>query len=131
MKASQRRTCFLTAAAMCSLIGASAVPNLVYAASGSWLGTADATWANASNWSTTPVPGTGDTATFNGAGNGNIAINLGGGVTINTVLFDTSSAASYIIGTGAVGSQTLTLDNGGAITVNSTVTNNETVNAAL
>ena len=51
------------------------------AASGIWTGATDATWAGA-NWSASPVPGTGDTATFNGAGGGHTAIDLGSGVTI-------------------------------------------------
>ncbi len=47
--------------------------------------------------------GHGDTATFNGAGNSNLVINLNSGVTINTVIFDTSSAAAYTIGSGLGG----------------------------
>jgi autotransporter-associated beta strand protein len=58
-------------------------------------------------------------------------LDLGAGVTTNTILFDTSSAAAYTIGSGAVGSQSLTLNDGGAITVNSTVTNNQLFNAAI
>jgi hypothetical protein len=77
------------------------------AASGSWTGITDATWAGA-NWSASPVPGTGDTATFNGTGNGNTTIDLGGGVTIANILFNTGGAAAYTIGTGAAGSETLT-----------------------
>jgi hypothetical protein len=100
-----------------------------FAADGIWTGASDATWAGA-NW-TGGVPGTGDTATFNGAGNGNTTIDLGGGVTLLNLLFDTSSAAAYTIGSGAVGSQTLTLDNTASITVNATVTAAQTVNAAI
>src|ERR1700704_630411 len=101
------------------------------ATSATWNGTTSTAWTLSTNWSGNPlvVPGSGDTATFNNAGNGNTTLNLGLGVTINTVLFDTSSAASYTIGSGAVGSQTLTLNDAGAITVNSTVTNNQTINA--
>ena len=100
------------------------------AASGTWTGATDANWADA-NWSATPVPGTGDTATFSGAGDGNTTINLGSGVTILDLLFNTGSAAAYTIGSGAVGSQTLTLNNSGGITLNSTVANNELFNAAI
>ena len=99
------------------------------AASGNWTGLTDATWAGA-NWSAA-TPGTGDTATFNGAGNANVVINLGGGVTINTVLFNTASAAAYTIGTSPAGGQTLSLNNTGGITMNSTVANNELFNAAI
>ena len=112
----------------CLLLMAGAL-NL-FAASGSWIGAADSTWAGA-NWSATPVPGSGDTATFNGAGGGHTTIDLGSGVTIMNLLFNTGSAAAYTIGNGAVGSQTLTLNNSGGITLNSTVANNELFNAAL
>ena len=100
------------------------------AASGSWIGAADSTWAGA-NWSATPVPGSGDTATFNGAGGGHTTIDLGSGVTIMNLLFNTGSAAAYTIGNGAVGSQTLTLNNSGGITLNSTAANNQLFNAAI
>ena len=101
----------------------------VHAASATWNGTTDAIWANATNWSTSPVPGTGDTATFDNAGNGMVVLNLGTGVTVNTILFDTASAAAYTIGSGNVGSQSLTLNDTGAITVNSGVTTNQLINA--
>ena len=99
-------------------------------ASATWNGTTDAVWATGTNWSAA-TPGTGDTATFNGVGNGFTNLDLGGGVTIGSITFDTASAAYYKIGTGAAGSQTLTIDNGGSITVNSTVLNSQTFNAGL
>jgi autotransporter-associated beta strand protein len=102
-----------------------------FAASATWNGTTDATWATGTNWSATPVPGTGDTATFNNAGGAVDVINLGAGVTIGNLIFDTSSVAAYTIGSGAVGSQTLTLNNGGAITANSTINANQLFNANL
>jgi autotransporter-associated beta strand protein len=98
-----------------------------------WTGANGSTWAGA-NWSSSPVPGAANnvhTATFNSAGNGQTTINLGAGVTLNTVLFDTATAAAYTIGSGAVGSQTFTLENGGAITTSSTVTNGQVVNATV
>jgi uncharacterized protein (TIGR03382 family) len=102
------------------------------AASDTWTGTTDGTWATSTNWAGGNVPGSGNTATFNGAGNGNTTIDLGAGVTLGTLLFDTSSAAAYTIGSGAVGSQTLTLGTvGNAITMNSTVANNELINSNL
>ena len=78
-------TSALTAAIVVSFLAPKAS-----AASATWNGTTDAMWSTLTNWSANPVPGTGDTATFNGAGNGNTTIDLGGGVTIGTVLFDTS-----------------------------------------
>jgi len=79
-----------------------------HAASGTWLGTVDATWAGA-NWSASPVPGAGDTAVFNGTGNGSTTIDFGTGVTVGAITFDTASAAAYTIGSGGVGAQALTL----------------------
>ncbi len=106
-------------------------PPWVHAANASWTGTTDSLWATPTNWTPATVPGTGDTATFNGAGNANTTLSLGTGVTINSVVFDTASAAAYSIGSGAVGSQTLLLDATATLTVNSTVTANQTINAAL
>ena len=100
------------------------------AASGTWTGAVDNTWAGA-NWTASPVPGTGDTATFSGAGGGHTSIDLGSGITIFNILFNAGNAAAYTIGNGAVGSQTLTLNNSGGITVNATVANNQLFNAAI
>jgi autotransporter-associated beta strand protein len=58
-------------------------------------------------------------------------IDLGAGVTIGNITFDTSSVAAYTIGSGGAGSQTLTLNNGGAITANSTINANQLFNANL
>jgi autotransporter-associated beta strand protein len=99
------------------------------AASDTWTGATDALWSNTANWNpSVAVPGTGDTATFNAASS-NTTIDLGAGVTLGTLLFDTSSAATYTIGSGAVGSQTLTL--GTAVQMNSTVAQNQLINANL
>jgi autotransporter-associated beta strand protein len=105
-------------------------PQIARADSGTWTGATSGQWANTANWSgiTTTVPGTGNTATFNGA-SGNTTIDLDGGVTIGTLLFDTGSAAAYTIGSGVVGSQALTLDNAGAITINAGVTTNQLFNS--
>jgi len=100
-----------------------------YAASGEWLGTTNSTWATTTNWNPNTTPGTGNTATFDTAGNAHTTIDLGAGVTINTVAFNTG-AASYTIGSGAVGSQTLTLNDNGAITSSGTAAS-QTVNANL
>lgn len=117
-----------TAAILCAALIA---PRTTSAATATWNGTTDAAWITATNWNTNLIPGTGDTAIFNNAGNGNTIIDLGAGITLNTLLFDTAGAAAYTIGAGAVGSQTLTLDNGGAITINAAVTTSQLINAAL
>ena len=102
----------------------------LHAASDIWDGSNSASWADSSNWVTNlTVPGTGNIATFNDAGNGNTTIDLGAGVTIGSVVFDTSSAASHTLGSGAVGSQTLSFDNAGGITLNAAVTNSQLINA--
>jgi autotransporter-associated beta strand protein len=127
MKMNHTRTLF-PIAALLFMAGALSLQ----AANGTWTGATDATWAGA-NWSAA-TPGTGDTATFNAASgtvNAHTTINLGGGVTINTVLFNTASAAAYTVGSGSVGSQTLTFNNNGGVTMNSTVANNEVFNAAV
>ena len=109
-----------------------ATTSAVHAAGGAWLGAAGSAWSDTSNWSVAPVPGAGDTATFNGAGAGNTTIDLGAGVTVGSVLFDTASAAAYTIGSGGAGGQTLTLGTAGnAITVNAGVAANQSFNANL
>ncbi len=117
---------FLPAAAIILYAGSA------HAASGTWNGAVDATWAGA-NWSASPVPGTGDTATFSAtsaAVNARTTLDLGAGVTVATVLFDTANAAAYTIGSGAVGSQSLTLnDTTAAMTLNVAVAQSQLVNA--
>jgi autotransporter-associated beta strand protein len=120
----------ILAGTVAMLLAGAASSGTAQAASAVWTGAVDTTWAGA-NWSNSPVPGTGETATFNGAGNGNTIIDLGAGVTIGNISFLTSSAAAYTIGSGAVGSQTLTLNDSGAISMGPFVTSNELVNAAL
>jgi fibronectin-binding autotransporter adhesin len=112
-----------------------AVPQDIRAASANWTGGgSDALWSNGLNWSTTPVPGSGDTATFNAAaGAGGAVISLGG-IQVRNITFDSSSAASYTLGSGVIGSQTFTLGDGanvGAITMNSGVSQNQLINAAI
>lgn len=101
-----------------------------FAASGYWEGTTSAVWS-AGNWSASPVPGTGDTATFSQSSvavNGNTTLSLSSPVTVSTVAF-TAGAAAYTIGTS--GAQSLTLNDTGAITVASGVANPEVISAGL
>lgn len=100
-----------------------------WAASATWNGTSSAIWATGGNWSATPVPGSGDTATFNNAGNGNTTLDLGSGVTIGNLVFDTATA--YILGSGGSGAQSLTLNNGGGITLTAANTSNQRLDAPL
>jgi len=100
-------------------------------ASDAWTGATDATWATTTNWLGGTVPGAGDTATFNAA-SANTTVDLGAGVTLSSLVFDTASAAAYTIGSGGAGNQTLTIGAAGnAITMNSTVVNDQLLNANL
>ncbi len=110
--------------------------NRVSAASANWTGSGtDALWSNPANWSATPVPGTGDTATFNAAaGAGGAVIDLGAGVTVNTISFVGPSFAAYTIGAGAVNSQSLVLNgsgNAGLASSGTATTAQITINAAI
>lgn len=96
-----------------------------------WNGTSNGIWADDTNWSATPVPGSGEMATFDTAGNGNTTLDLGIGVAIKSIQFSTESAAAYSIGSGAVGSETLTLEGSGFITMDSAVENDQLINAAV
>lgn len=98
-----------------------------------WDGSTGSIWATGTNWATDPlvVPGATETATFSGPGNGNTVIDLGAGITIGSLIFDSANAAGYTIGTGAPSSQVLTLNNAGAITVNSNVATNQLFNSAV
>lgn len=109
------------------------------ATSDTWDGSDSALWSAVNNWLTNPasVPGTGETATFSldsATVNARTTIDLGTGVTVGGLVFDTASAAAYTIGSGAIGSQTLTLNTasaGNAITVNAAVTTNQIINANI
>lgn len=124
---------FATAAVMASAMMVFFDSGTTRAASATWnsFGT-DSNWATTTNWVGNPavVPGTGDTATF-GPTFGTTTISLGAGVTINTISY-ASVAAGYTIGSGAVGSQTLTLNHGGSIIINAAAnTNDQLLNAAI
>lgn len=106
------------------------------AASAIWNGTTDALWKDPTvtytNWNNAvgAEPGTGNTATFNNAGGADDVINLGAGVTIQQITFDTASAAAYTIGSGGIGAQTLSF-NAGGITVNSNVAADQLIHANI
>jgi Passenger-associated-transport-repeat len=111
-----------------SLLAASSA----HAANATWTGVSNGTWLTAGNWSAA-TPSTGDTVTFNNAGNGNTLISINA-ITVGNIVFDTANTAAYILGTGAAGSQSFALtsvSDGGTITVNSTVTNQQSFNASV
>ena len=99
------------------------------AASATWNGSSNTDWATAGNWSSSLVPGSGDTATFNNTGGSTDIISLNG-ITVHSIRFDTSAAA-YTLGSGAANSQILTINNDGAITLDATNASDQLVNAAL
>ena len=114
------------------------LPPAAHAANANWTGGGtDALWSNTANWSASPVPGTGNTATFNAAaGAGGTVIDLGAGVTVNTITFASSNVDAYTIGAGAVNSQSLTLNGSGnaglsGSSTGGTNTNQITINAAI
>lgn len=122
----------LASAALLAVMALAALafaPSTGVAASASWTGSTDSLWSTTTNWTVSPVPGPGDTATFDSAGNANTTVNLGSGVTLRSVVFDTANAAAYTIGSGTVGSQTLTLEDTGSILMNATVAATETINS--
>jgi hypothetical protein len=98
----------------------------------SWTGLAapNNNWTTVGNWNT-GVPVSGDTALFNGNGNGNTSISLGGATQpINTVRFDGAIATPYTVGVLNSGDK-LNFDNGGSIVVANNITVLQTINAAI
>ncbi|MEI6492545.1 MAG: autotransporter-associated beta strand repeat-containing protein [Verrucomicrobiota bacterium] len=103
----------------------------LHAANGTWTGTANSTWSAAANWSG-GVPASTDTATFSAnATNGLIGnpVFLSAATGVKNIIFDTSNASAYVI--GSTGGNTLQVASGGALTINSSVINTETINAPI
>lgn len=105
----------------------------VYAADGTWTNASDALWTNTANWAG-GVPGAGDIATFNNSGNSQTTIDLSSGSTISArqLLFTSSDAAAYTIGSGGAGAQTLNLnEGGGGIQIDGSSPYSQTIDANL
>jgi len=96
--------------------------------SATWTGTDSDLWNRGVNWDA-GIPGSGNAATFNGAGNGNTTVDLGSGATVGSLVFDTASCAAYTIGTGSV--QSLTIDNWAGIDLRSDCPANQTIAASM
>ena len=107
------------------------VVNSLMADSGTWNGTDNASWTNSANWSSSSYPGsaTGETATFNSAGNGNVLLDLVGLNSIYGVIFD-SSAAAYTLGLTQGGDEVV-LEDSGEVQLTSSAANSQTVNANI
>ena len=74
---------FALAVALCAVTG-------VRAASGTWNGAQNAFWTNSANWSASPYPSGGETATFSGA-SANTVLNTAGLSGILNIVFDTAN----------------------------------------
>ncbi len=102
--------------------------------SGAWTGANSAAWTNNANWSSSTYPGsgTGQTATFNSAGNGNTVLDLLGLASIKYMTFASTGVAAYTVGTGGTNSQTLTLEkNIGRILLAGDAANSQIFNAVV
>lgn len=85
------------------------------AASANWSGAANRQWSNPTNWAEGVVPATGADIYFGNPSTIPIgAIDLGSGATVSSLHF---SKTFYALGTGAYGSQSLTLLDGGSVSV--------------
>ena len=72
---------------------------LNYVAPSAWTGQTNGLWSVGTNWFSGATPVSGQTAVFNGAGNGNTTINLGNTVVpIGSILFDTAERSGLHFG---------------------------------
>ncbi len=124
------RNCFRFLCVSTAVLAALRVSTpLASAANATWSGATNGVWATTTNWNASPVPGTGNTATFNNTGNGNTTLDLGSGVQLLSLTFDSASAAAYTIGSGGVGAQTLTLETTGVTQLTASTGTNQVINA--
>jgi hypothetical protein len=103
----------------------------VVALGSTWTGLAapDNNWTTAGNWDS-GVPGSGVVATFDSAGNGNTTISLGGSTQpIGGLFFNSANAATYTV--GQLPGDALSFDDGGAVLLDASVTNPQTINATV
>lgn len=122
-----KRTMKWAALAACVGIQFAVASHRVDAANATWSGASDALWATLGNWNNAlSVPGAGETATFNAASS-NATVNVGTGLSVGSIVFDTANAAAYTVGAGGAGGQTLTLTTG--VTANAGVTTNQLFHA--
>jgi hypothetical protein len=100
-----------------------------------WSGAVSANWTNAGNWSSNNPPALTETAYFNGTGNNNTSISLGGATQTPGALQFDAGASSYTIGTTAGDTLSFAVDNNpagtGVISVTAGATNPQQVNANL
>lgn len=109
---------------------------MIHAASGTWEGLgSNNLWATTSNWSPATIPAGGDTAIFNGLGNGKTTVEMKDGgnnpVTIGNIVFDSASAATYTFVNNSPQSRFFANAGGSSITVNSGVVNPQNFNVRI
>jgi fibronectin-binding autotransporter adhesin len=95
----------------------------------SWTGAANNDWSNAANWTPSGFPSSGTVDVFfDGPGGGQTTINLDASAEIRNMIFETSSAGAYTIGTAG---QQLVVVNNGNVTLSEGVTNDQTIAANI
>ena len=124
MPLSMLRNIFVPVVAGAVFLGASSA----LAASGTWNGTHDNLWTNSANWSASPYPSGGNTATFDNAGNGYTTLDLSGLVTLLNMSFTGPSVAAYTLGTSE---QKVTLLTGSTVWLKADAANDQTIQADL
>ncbi len=120
-------------AALLAIMASLAAGDLAQAASATWSGATDGSFATGSNWLGGSAPGlvnsgstnTSDTATFNSGTN--TTINVDSGRNIGAIVFDLSTAGAFVLNGGPLW---LTATNP-SITINNSVINNQTINTNL
>ena len=116
-----RNTSFVLAALI-----AFGIRGTAQAASVDWTGSMDNDWQKTANWGgAASIPGSGEIATFKGAGNGQTTLTNIPSTTLAQIIFESASVAAYTL---AAGSATWSVPNGGGVTVTNTVTTNQWVN---
>lgn len=96
-----------------------------------WMGAFNGEWTNAFNWGLDGVPGTGDAAIFNQPA-ANATITLPNDISCHSLYFDNPGCSPFVFAAGSgvlrLGAATAGV---GGVTVNTTVTNDQTINANI
>lgn len=96
-----------------------------------WNGALSGNWSSASNWGLDGVPGTGLAAVFNQPA-GNTAISFGADTFCHSLYFDNPGCPAFVFNSGNVSLHLGSASAGvGGITMNTTVTNSQTINVNL
>ena len=101
------------------------------AADGTWKGTQDNVWVTSANWSASPYPGLGETATFDSGGNGHTDLDLANIFSVANIIFTGPSVAAYTIGTGPRDSQNLVMGTEGEYRIEASAASGQTFNCSL